>query len=251
MCVTMLPLLPASTPAHAPSCCPPAAADVAGVVGLAVLKQPRVGSTWVKKELNALPGVHLEFEPLTDGAYRCPADFTNAVMQRLLREPLRCVNRKSRAKPCYWTKQNCSADALFLLGGIANKSGEVISGFLIHHVYVPALSWPTLLAQPRARLVVLRRTNLVKRTVSNMLRVAEEDDEPGANASDGRHQTELAPAELVRQTRLSMLSFVRMPQGVRLDSDDVFLLLYEDLQAPLRACRTVYTIDPLLRTLSQ
>ena len=42
------------------------------VVGLAVIKQPRVGSTWVKKEFNSLPGVHLEFEPLTDGAHRCP-----------------------------------------------------------------------------------------------------------------------------------------------------------------------------------
>jgi hypothetical protein len=30
-----------------------------GVVGVAVLKQPRVGSTWVKKEFNMLPNVHL------------------------------------------------------------------------------------------------------------------------------------------------------------------------------------------------
>ena len=37
-----------------------ASVDVKGVVGLVVLKQPRVGSTWLKKELNCLPGVHLE-----------------------------------------------------------------------------------------------------------------------------------------------------------------------------------------------
>ena len=32
--------------------------------GLIVLKQPRTGSTWLKAELNALPGVFLRFEPL-------------------------------------------------------------------------------------------------------------------------------------------------------------------------------------------
>ena len=55
-----------------------------GVVGLAILKQPRVGSTWVKKELNQLPGVHLEFEPLTDGTNRCPPNFTNGVLGHML-----------------------------------------------------------------------------------------------------------------------------------------------------------------------
>ena len=34
--------------------------------GLIVLKQPRTGSTWLKAELNALPGVFLRFEPLSD-----------------------------------------------------------------------------------------------------------------------------------------------------------------------------------------
>ena len=56
-------------------------------MGLAILKQPRVGSTWVKKELNSLPGVHLEFEPLTDGTHRCPSNFTNTVLAQLMREP--------------------------------------------------------------------------------------------------------------------------------------------------------------------
>ena len=46
-------MLPSSSPNNA-------------AVGLAILKQPRVGSTWVKKELNQLPGVHLEFEPLSE-----------------------------------------------------------------------------------------------------------------------------------------------------------------------------------------
>ena len=98
-----------------------------GVVGLAILKQPRVGSTWVKKELNQLPGVHLEFEPLTDGTNRCPSNFTNGVLGHMLREPLRCVNRKSRSKHCYWVKSNCSTKFLWHHGGPANKSASAIS----------------------------------------------------------------------------------------------------------------------------
>ena len=228
----------------------------AAPVGLAVLKQPRVGSTWVKKELNQLPGVHLEFEPLTDGSHRCPSNFTNAVLGHLLREPLRCVNRKSRAKPCYWTKQQCSVDSLLALGGPANKSASEISGFLIHHVYVPSASWPFLMAAPAVRLVVLRRTNIIKRTVSNMLRVAEDGDDDaedgGDNGSRPRalpappaaaaaasasaspppppRRERLDPSELARQARLSMLSLLRMPSGVDFFSEDHFLLLFEDLQ---------------------
>ena len=38
----------------------------APTAGLIVLKQPRTGSTWLKAELNALPGVFLRFEPLSD-----------------------------------------------------------------------------------------------------------------------------------------------------------------------------------------
>ena len=38
--------------------------------GLIVLKQPRTGSTWLKAELNALPGVFLRFEPLSDMRWR-------------------------------------------------------------------------------------------------------------------------------------------------------------------------------------
>ena len=210
-------------------------ASYRGVVGLAVLKQPRVGSTWVKKELNTLPGVHLEFEPLTDGTHRCPANFTNGVLGRLLQEPLRCVNRKSRSKACYWTKAGCSVHTLLSLGGPANKSATEISGFLIHHIYVPSADWPTLLATPSVRLVILRRTNIVKRTVSNMLRVAEDDDEDDgkqkSNSSSGTRLEHVDASELMRQARLSMLSLVRMPTGINLFSDEHYLLLFEDLQA--------------------
>ena len=221
-------------------------AEKDNLVGLVVLKQPRVGSTWIKKELNDLPGTHWEFEPLTDGSHRCPARFTNAVLQRLVQEPLRCVNRKSRQKACYWTKVNCSTEKFFHMGGVANKSAYHISGFLIHHVYVPSISWPQLLSMPRVKLVVLRRSNLVKRTVSNMLRVAAEPIQPViaklpnssarqmarplGNRSGAHGQVLLMPAELLRQTRQSMISFARMPPGVSLSSADTFLVLYEDLQ---------------------
>ena len=211
------------------------------VVGLAVIKQPRVGSTWVKKEFNSLPGVHLEFEPLTDGAHRCPPNFTNAVLNHMMREPLRCVNRKSRAKPCYWTKCGCDVSTLLQLGGLANKSATEISGFLIHHIYVPSASWPFLLAHPRHRLVILRRTNIVKRTVSNMLRVAEDDDDDDEQSTSKPTTKTTAvattpapkhvdPSELLRQARLSMLSLLRMPHGIDFYSDEHFLILYEDLQ---------------------
>ena len=43
--------------------------------GLIVLKQPRTGSTWLKAELNALPGVFLRFEPLSDTRYNPGAVF--------------------------------------------------------------------------------------------------------------------------------------------------------------------------------
>ena len=74
-----------------------------GVVGLAILKQPRVGSTWVKKELNQLPGVHLEFEPLTDGTNRCPSNFTNA--------PSKDDGRSRCHEPCVAEQQPSSATA--------------------------------------------------------------------------------------------------------------------------------------------
>lgn len=207
----------------------------------------------VKKELNSLPGVHLEFEPLTDGAHRCPANFTNPVLAHMMREPLRCVNRKSRAKPCYWLKTDCSVTRLLALGGPANKSATHISGFLIHHIYVPSADWPSLIATPRTRLIVLRRTNIVKRTVSNMLRVAEDDDDDdetskggagvgGTSSTSGakvsrstsssaeRRPERLEPSELMRQARLSLLSLMRMPNGIDFYSDEQYLLLYEDLQ---------------------
>lgn len=225
---------------------------VQGVVGLAVLKQPRVGSTWVKKEINTLPDSHLEFEPLTDGAHRCGPEFTNGVLGHLLREPLRCVNRKSRAKHCYWVKANCSVSTLLTLGGSANKSASQISGFLIHHNYVPSADWPLLLRAPNVRLVILRRTNIIKRTVSNMLRVAEEEDEPptpstpslpsrAANGSVAPRMKSVKPSELLRLARLSMLSLVRMPDGIAFGSDDHFLLLYEDLQV----CGMCIALNPV------
>lgn len=136
---------------------------------------------WVKKELNQLPGVHLEFEPLTEMGHSCPSSFTNNVLAHLMREPLRCVNRKWRAAPCYWLKSNCTVANLLAPerggGPASEKASHEISGFLVHHIYVSSASWPFLLAAPSTRLVILRRTNIVKRTVSNMLRVAEDGED--------------------------------------------------------------------------
>ena len=125
---------------------------VGSTVGLAVLKLPRVGSTWLKAEMNRpvggsqsalwpskrarsrtltvslrarptrpllarrLPGVHLEFEPLTDGKHReawCGSNFTNALLARMLVQPQHCVNRKMINDPCVWTKQGCDADRIY------------------------------------------------------------------------------------------------------------------------------------------
>lgn len=258
-----------------------------GTIGLPVLKQPRVGSTWVKSEMNRLPGVHIEFEPVTDSTKRCSAEFTNAVLARMLREPVRCVSRKEKASACYWAG-HCNHSLL----PASPRAAPHISGFLLHPHYVPKAAWPTLLRAPAVRLVVLRRTNLVKRTVSNMLRVAEEGDEPesdaappgrrlaskhhagkppgGGGGSGGHHSGHspahthggtaaavvaapppppasaparrnvsfLEPAELLRQTKGSLRSFVGVPEGVALDAESTFLVLYEDLQAArLQACR--------------
>ena len=85
--------------------------------GLIVLKQPRTGSTWLKAELNALPGVFLRFEPLSDTRFNtseCAPSFTNLILARLLREAraMRCVSRKLKDDPCYWAKQRCNPTAL-------------------------------------------------------------------------------------------------------------------------------------------
>ena len=89
----------------------------APTAGLIVLKQPRTGSTWLKAELNALPGVFLRFEPLSDTRFNtseCAPSFTNLVLARLLREAraMRCVSRKLKDDPCYWAKQRCNPTAL-------------------------------------------------------------------------------------------------------------------------------------------
>ena len=85
--------------------------------GLIVLKQPRTGSTWLKAELNALPGVFLRFEPLSDTRFNtseCAPSFTNLILARLLREAraMRCVSRKLKDDPCYWANQRCNPTAL-------------------------------------------------------------------------------------------------------------------------------------------
>ena len=142
-------------------------------VGLAVLKLPRVGSTWLKAEMNLLPGVFLEvlgpwpgarqpvppappirasrarpaqFEPLTDGKHKdawCGANFTNAVLRRMLVGPQHCVNRKMISHECFWTKQQCDPDRI-RPRVLASKPTLEVSGFLIHPYYVPAASWPHL-----------------------------------------------------------------------------------------------------------
>lgn len=223
-----------------PASQPFAGGDTSGVVGLVVLKQPRVGSTWVKKELNSLPGVHMEFEPLTDmAASTCNSNFTTGVLGQLMREPLRCLNGKSKAKPCYWTHANCDRDRLLSLAGRAtDKNGSAVSGFLLNHIYVPAAQWGVLLAErSRAKLIILRRTNLMKRTVSNMLRVEEKaktnttinSTSPShAAALPRRHR--LDASQLYARARQSLRSFVRLPPPLSFYDEAHYLLLYEDLQ---------------------
>ena len=130
-----------------------------------------------------------------------------------------------------------------MLGGgpASNKSANEVSGFLVHHIYVASASWPTLLTSPTVRVIILRRTNIVKRTISNMLRVAEDEDEDDTPVGDKMkgtldpHQKQrrtytVEPKELVRLAKLSLLSLLRMPSGIDFFSDEHYLILYEDLQ---------------------
>jgi len=230
-------------------------------VGLAVLKLPRVGSTWLKAEMNLLPGARLEFEPLTDGKHRdawCGADFTNEILRRMLVRPQECVNRKMIGDPCFWTKQSCDPSRIRPRQVRGGEGPLEISGFLLHPFYTPEASWPPLVLPPaRARLVVLRRTNLIKRTISNILRVAEKAEENADLGSDGHGDDEesdgdgdggadadggrggggapklnrtVPPAEVAREVRRSLETFLALPQGLSLSSPSTFLLLYEDLQ---------------------
>ena len=116
--------------------------------GLIVLKQPRTGSTWLKAELNALPGVFLRFEPLSDTRFNtseCAPSFTNLVLARLLREAraMRCVSRKLKDDPCYWAKQRCNPTALLNDTWLdPSEPPLAVSGFLVHPHYVGlACSW--------------------------------------------------------------------------------------------------------------
>jgi len=227
-------------------------------VGVAVIKLPRVGSTWLKAELNLLPRVFLEFEPLTDGKHReawCGADFTNAILRRMLTRPQHCVNRKMIQHECFWTKQACDPGRV-LPRTIAAKPQLEISGFLLHPFFVPSATWPPFFLPPAvARLVVLRRSNLVKRAISNMLRKPEEEEEEedlggvrtegskeggskegGGDGGYGGRKREpnlnrtVAAVSVLREATSALGSFLHLPDGLSLSAPSTFLLLYEDLQ---------------------
>ena len=150
------------------------AASAMPLASVAVLKVPRTGSTWLAKELRAFPSVQLEFEPLTDNTvkYTCSGRFFTQALSRALATRLRCVTREFRAKPCYWAWQKCNASQL-QVRPYSSSSGPVLAGFLINPTFAPGARWDVLLGQhaPRARLVWLRRTNLVKMALSDIKRL--------------------------------------------------------------------------------
>jgi hypothetical protein len=225
---------------------------------LAILKVPRTGSTWLNKELRAFGiGVQLEFEPFTDpSAQSCAGRFYTQALTQAIRQRLRCVTRESRSLPCYWGWLGCNATKLkprpYRAGSSPTSSasmaktamgssrtqaiehkadpmpGALMTGFLLNPMYAPGAIWSRVLAaQPRTRLVLLRRTNLVKMAVSDIRRLAgaaararrstssSQGGERGAGSRVSAVFVE--PLTLLTRLNLTLVSQATFPAGISLE----------------------------------
>ena len=104
----------------------------------------------------------------------------------------------------------------------------ILVGAVINPTFVSRTNWQVVLAQPRARLVWLRRTNLVKMALSDLRRVRDAKSSGGGGGGAVAAGADELLAK-VNATLRSQVAFPGMLAGDRLD--DGFLLLYEDLQA--------------------
>ena len=264
--------VPPPSSLSAAAVCPQAPAGCetsdAPCAGLALLKVPRTGSTWLTKELRAFgAGVALEFEPFTDpNAHACQGRFYTLALGRALTNRLRCVTRESRSSPCYWgwlgcnatrLKPRASAAAAAATGGTI-RPGGILTGFLLNPMYAPGAIWNRVLSlQPRARLVWLRRTNLVKMALSDIRRLAGASarharsshgssttggaggvsatagahhgaHDPSAAADDDPSAGFIDPRTLLVRLNMTLVTQATFPAAVALDRG--WLVLYEDLQ---------------------
>ena len=237
-CPTATPSTPSSCARAPPRCeeqqSSTTSSPTAPCAGLAVLKVPRTGSTWLTKELRAFgAGVQLEFEPFTDAsAHQCQGRFYTQALSKALVQRLRCVTRESRSLPCYWGWVGCNATRLkprpTAIKAVGVRPGGVLTGFLINPMYAPGAIWNRVLSlQPRAKLVWLRRTNLVKMALSDLRRLA------GASARQARSSVDTSaafvePRTLLVRLNMTLVTQATFPAAVSLDRG--YLLLYEDLQ---------------------
>ncbi|KAL1514872.1 hypothetical protein AB1Y20_003955 [Prymnesium parvum] len=207
--------------------------------GVAVLKVPRTGSTWLTKELRGFPGMQLEFEPFTDGGSgtQCGGRFFTQAVTRALQSRLRCVTREFRARPCYWAWQHCNASRL---QPRQMSTRTVVVGFLLNPMYTPGVKWEVAMSlAPRARLIWLRRTNLVKMALSDLRRLAVISSHRHAEpitasrrlqekSSNISQISRVDPEELLVKINSSLVSQASFPAGLPLEQ--ALLVLYEDMQ---------------------
>jgi len=234
-----------------------------GSVRLVVFKRARTGSTWLRKELQSVPGVQLEFEPFTDGrpAQHCPPAFFTAALTMATHRRLRCVAARDRERSCYW-RRHCNAS---LLPPWRGRERPLVAGVVLNPAYAPGADWGAIargatIGGPPLRTVWLCRTNLIKMAMSDLRRLAKRRlraatasgpplDSPAASSSldsSSLLNGTVAPAALLakaaealsRQTVLhgpwASLGAGGRPSGM--------VLLYEDLQRQrLLALRSVLT----------
>lgn len=192
--------------------CDSAAAGANACVGLAILKVPRTGSTWLAKELRGFPGVSIEFEPFTDAASpphrgsSCGGHFFTVAVARALVSRLRCVTRDFRSQPCYWAWQHCNASWLQSRPSTTRPS---VAGFLLNPMYTPGTKWDIAISKTHSRLIWLRRTNLVKMALSDIRRLASAAGRRPVDPMESRPPSE----DLMRIKPRTLLSKVNMTLG--------------------------------------
>ena len=210
----------------------------AACVSIAVLKVPRTGSTWFAKELRAFAGVSIEFEPFTDSALppqnSCGGRFfTQAVIQALTSR-LRCVTREFRSQPCYWAWQHCNSSRLQPRPSPPVR--PVLVGFLLNPMYTPGVKWDVAMTKAGAKLIWLRRTNLIKMALSDLRRLATAaarrttpTESNQTSSMIGTRLERIEPRTLLAKVNTSLVSQASFPAAISLEHG--LLVLYEDLQA--------------------
>jgi hypothetical protein len=215
--------------------CAAAAVTHGSCARMAVLKVPRTGSTWLTKELRAFgPGVQLEFEPFTDPlAHACAGRFYTQALIQAVRQRLRCVTRESRSLPCYWGWLGCNATRLKPrpapapkpnlsdpMGVTSVRPGALLTGFLINPMYVPGAIWNRVLsAQPRTKLVWLRRTNLVKMALSDIRRLAgaAARQRPASSRMESISIGFVEPLTLITRLNMTLVTQATFPAAISLE----------------------------------